>query len=872
MQKSIMGFSRCMRMLVQLGYAAATLAAGSARADDNHLFHPAFNARMAVSDRSTTTGLQPWVWMATAGDASSGSILVAKQADTSATSAWTFTFATLLTSAPDAISWTDGSNARQRIFYSSGGALQMLNWDNNIQNSFTTLPNASTFSVPFGDQASVTWVSGFTRRFAIAGYAAKNGTNGHLCFWEKTSTGSTWSVSCTASPQMSSVNDPLPDIVGVVQGTTPVFFFRNAAGRLARARRTAVAEYTIQELGTESLGPSLFATNSQTAGSVDVGVIRTSDNRVRVARLSSSTSTSPTWTTLPALPGGAVPVTNANVTLSGASYPITPSGSSTRTQVAVISSTLRLHTIRTTNNAGTTWETAWTAGVVPGRGTVPGPEQVIAGLGPTTGNPPANGARLFFVGGGAFGSDFATTLQEYWFGFPRPWRDHVRFTFGNGGIEPAATGATESAAGIGPVYGLAAAIQRNNPAPWRIVMASSDDGASSFGATLQMTAVLDSLGTRSASDPIATHGGFGGHLLHFADLELTKAAATCTDTGDPDLISYRRGSTASDIASGAEFIVATGPSFDHPGIGVTVDAGDLPTAHVLWWDVNASQTKYWTLAPGDVIGGPFVISSLPALPAGISVGNMQSQVYGWTFVVGGGFPTICKMNGSQGSGLTCGTPALSPAPFGKDIHFGPQVTDAQNGDCAGLASGGSTRFYKCFDTEQPAAVYADPTQANRVHIAYQALDSGTGRLAIFYTRNTDSNLAMWTPPVKIASDAAQELINPAISVDYDGTIVVTYSRIQAATFATPTNGTAQVRVTWSTLDSGTWSTAGQVVEDWDAENLPFHCGRRKWFLGEYRYPDVVAGRAVHLLPSSDGTSGGVVRQHALWFSGSYNLD
>jgi hypothetical protein len=159
-----------------------------------------------------------------------------------------------------------------------------------------------------------------------------------------------------------------------------------------------------------------------------------------------------------------------------------------------------------------------------------------------------------------------------------------------------------------------------------------------------------------------------------------------------------------------------------------------------------------------------------------------------------------------------------------------------------------------------------------VHLAYQAIDPASGRLAIYYTRNTDSNLATWTAPVKIAADSAQELINPAITVDYDGTIVVTYSRILAATFSTPTNGQAEVRVTWSTLDSGTWSTAGQVVEYWDADNLPFHCGRLKQFFGEYRYPDVVAGRAAHMLPNSSGTVSGVLNQHVGWFSGSFNLN
>jgi hypothetical protein len=609
-------------------------------------------------------------------------------------------------------------------------------------------------------------------------------------------------------------------------------------------------------------------------------VIRTSDNRVRVGRLTTATSTAPTWVTLPALPGGAIP-SNANVALSGASHAV---NFSTRTQVSVISSTLRLHTTKTTSDAGTVWD-AWSPATVPGRSTTTGPEQVVAALGPTMATPSLDGARMFFVGGSAVGAAWATTLQEHRASDSRIWSDHVRFSWGDAGIETTTTGATESSIASGPVLQVAVAIERNNPPPWNILIADSYDNGSSFGVPLRVFPADDLIGPRpSASDPLATHGGFGGHMLHYADIEMER------ETGDacPHLLgsyklTYRRGLTANEIAVGLTKVVDTG-DIDHPGLGVTVSTADEPTAHIAYWRTIDETMEYWTLAPGDVASGPHTIPDLniprgtgfAAAPAGISVGNFQSQVWGWTFDPDGGFPWICRMNGSQGTNLTCGRPeaAITPIPAGKQISFGPALSAADQAKylCTLFDSGASTREYRCFQTWQPASVVADPSRADRLHIVYQAFVPGTNRTAIYYTRNTDSSLSVWTTPVQIAVDATRDLIDPELTVDFRGHMVVTYSRIAIASFATPTNGSADVLVAWSRVGDPSWVVNNQVVSTWDAENLPFHCKRKKDFLGEYRYGEVVANRAQHLVPASTGAASAKLQQRVLWFSSAYNLD
>jgi hypothetical protein len=866
---------------------AAALVATHAQAQQDHTWHPLFNVRMAVSDRSTASAFQPWIWAATAGDGTSGPLLSAKQADNSSTSAWTLTFALGLTSGPDAISWTSGSTAHQRIFYSRNNQIQMLDWDNSTQNSFTDIPAPANITLPVGDVAALTFGSGSSRRMVVASYAAKSGANGFLCFWEKlVSSSGSFTSSCTATAVMTSVNDPLPDIVGVVQSGTPLFFFRNNAGHLGRARRTGTATFTIEQVSTFAIGPSVFATPSQASGSVDVGMIR-SDNGIRIHRFNSPTALTPSVSIgLPALPGGATPAVTSNVAISGGSYPISATGS--RTQVAVYDTAFRLYTIRSTNNTGTVYDAAWTGPVVPGRVTTTAPEQVVTALGPLIGNTAGNAGRLFFVAAGAIGFDYATSLGEYMWGFPRPFSDHGRFNFTTEGLDDTVSGATESSAGVGPVKGIATAIQRNNPPPWKITSAGTDDNATSFGNSATLVPATP---TFTQSDPVAAHGGFGGHLIHFAAIEMATPTgggdtSECSVSNSNDRVVYRRGFASQDIVNSVFVTVGPGTpgiGLDHPGIGVTVDSSDQPTAHVAYWDKNLG-VRYWFLSPGDVVNGPFTIptGSLPSLPAGISVGNNQGTVYAWVFsAFGNGWPTICRMKGSDVTGLVCGKPpttgAFAKMPTSKVISYGAHLASNQVGSCPPLPNpqGGQPRFSKCFDNAQPAAIFADPTQNNRLHIAYQAPSfANATRLSIWYTRNTDSNLAMWTPPVEIATDSTRDLVNPAITIDYDGQIVVTYSRILNATFSTPTDGRADTLVAWSTVDSSTWHSNGQVVSSWDADNLPFHCGpfRTKWFLGEYRYGDVVAGRAVHLLNESNGSPSGKLRQRAMWFSRQLNLD
>ncbi len=147
---------------------------------------------------------------------------------------------------------------------------------------------------------------------------------------------------------------------------------------------------------------------------------------------------------------------------------------------------------------------------------------------------------------------------------------------------------------------------------------------------------------------------------------------------------------------------------------------------------------------------------------------------------------------------------------------------------------------------------------------YQGRDPSVSRSSVYFTWHSESSadLAIWSTPVRIHGRDAmdeREYVDPELTVSHDGTIVVTYSRAD-----NPENGVIEQYVAWSTDQGGTWSDT-LLPTSWRPEDLPFHCERQKYFMGEYHIPDHVADRAYHLLHRSDATLGTTVLA-GLWSS------
>jgi len=135
--------------------------------------------RMAVTDRSTTSDLQPRVWALAYGSVL-GPRLVTKIAD-QAWWAWQEPGLDGIHSGLDAVSFTDGTHQRQRIFFAYSGFIAYLSYDNDVLGSWSSLPYPAGYTFPTGDftdVAAVTWLDGSTRRIAVLAGARKNGQPG----------------------------------------------------------------------------------------------------------------------------------------------------------------------------------------------------------------------------------------------------------------------------------------------------------------------------------------------------------------------------------------------------------------------------------------------------------------------------------------------------------------------------------------------------------------------------------------------------------------------------------------------------------------------------------------------------------------------
>ena len=158
---------------------------GPAQADTS--YDPS-GERMAWTDRFTTSDIQARVWLLTNGGgvAGPGHYLMTKAADV-AIGGWVGAGLTGLDTGLDAVSWPDGTNQRERVFYVSSGQIYMLTFDNESFGNKTDCVSCAlaAFGVTIQntDLAAVTFVDG-SRRVAVAGGCTSQSLSGYLCLCE----------------------------------------------------------------------------------------------------------------------------------------------------------------------------------------------------------------------------------------------------------------------------------------------------------------------------------------------------------------------------------------------------------------------------------------------------------------------------------------------------------------------------------------------------------------------------------------------------------------------------------------------------------------------------------------------------------------
>jgi hypothetical protein len=842
-----------------------TLSARPAEADTT--YDPVL-ARMAITDRSTAADIQPRAWLVTNGTTVSPYYLVTKIPDLNQNT-WATTGINGVDSGIDAVSWTDGSTQRQRVFYTSAGALYMASWDNDMSNGTTRITPASfPYMISGTDLAAVTFMDGSSRRIAVAGGASQSGNAGYICVWESGDLGGTWTPTCSTDRPLPASNPSTHDIVGVnLSGTTTVaFYFRNLFATLSRVRRTGTNTYTNHEELSVPTGiqPSIAAIESQVSGRIELAVAG-GDNKLYTARIL-PTDSAPSWGARAALPGGATPW-NSPAAVSMVKYHGTDANGQnpyTRTTLFVAGNNLGLHVLSTADDAGT-WGTSWI-------GPHFSPSGWLGSVGAvtTTTGDPYRLPRLFVAAG------YPTyTLQEYfnWFGQGYAFRDHIKYQVDPVGVGNSNLSVAETSAAADTQLGIMSSTDRNYPSPWLVRLRSSTDGANTYDLTDSVISPFTG-GAYLTDSTVATGGG----RLHHTSLEIAfSSSCTPTATESSNQVIYRRGTSASAIAAlnhaGADaFLIdsstsSTTSALDHPWEVVTNDQSGT-TTHVVYYSVvNSNQHCtvaggfcYWKLAPGDVQSGPVLVNPITSLSDGPAraIRGANNEIYGYADVHSGDWTQICTLKNAFAPGgvqyADCTKMVnQSPAPAGMSsgpyIYVGPPLGTTPPGTkCTMTFNGG--KHYKCFDIQAETAVVADPVTPYKVYVAYVVANANTSTSAIYYSRSSGgSSWGTWTPPVALTPVDTYVYYDPMITVDTDGTIFVTYSQITPV--SVNESGAATVYVTMSTDGGQTWSSP-MAWSNWNTSSIQFHCHRDVYFMGDYRNGTVLGNRAY--LPYQNGGS------------------
>lgn len=431
-------------------------------------------------------------------------------------------------------------------------------------------------------------------------------------------------------------------------------------------------------------------------------------------------------------------------------------------------------------------------------------------------------------------------------------RDHIRPIHTStpmlGHIGSSTEPATESVAIASRIVAMATAIRRDAPPPWKVSMSMSYNNGYGFSDDY---VVLPTLGSGfSLTDPYMDVGS--GSTFHHVSLEveITGGATSCATTAANRRIVYRRGTSAGTIsaltpASGNLIVLADEPDIDHGGLAVTEEAsGDI--ANVVWWRPGTG-IRYSTVDASGSVSGPTLVTGLPGRPPGI-MSDAAEHAYAFSFPTSPGYPTICRV---RPAGI-CALMSVGTGPFvfQPNLYFGPTTT-------SGLGCGGGNG-QSCFDTRQPFGLVPDVAVAGRIHAVYQA--NVGGRMRIYYLHST-SSIAGWSTPIPIDSspESKVDYFDPSLTMDEDGTLVATFLGLDSAGDVNPIGHSY---VSYSTDFGATWSPRIRV-SGWSPADLPFHCSRKRFFIGEYREGNALGRRAFIGVPQS---SGGNVTLNAAWFS------
>jgi len=209
--------------------------------------------------------------------------------------------------------------------------------------------------------------------------------------------------------------------------------------------------------------------------------------------------------------------------------------------------------------------------------------------------------------------------------------------------------------------------------------------------------------------------------------------------------------------------------------------------------------------------------------------------------------------GSQSGNCTTqgGTLEWTPTHSGADkIYTGPEITQYASTETVCQSQNG--KKYKCFNTYGLRAVAADPFVNYKVYVAYVA--GGGSAPGIYFTRSTGgSNWGLFTQPVLIAQNSPNVFFyDPQITVDTDGTIIVSYNAISVAPGDTTGTATFLVSLSGDGVNFASWFPAGPG--NWNTSMMPYHCGRGAYFFGEYRDSNAFGNRAYLNFQAGGSTS------------------
>jgi hypothetical protein len=245
----------------------------------------------------------------------------------------------------------------------------------------------------------------------------------------------------------------------------------------------------------------------------------------------------------------------------------------------------------------------------------------------------------------------------------------------------------------------------------------------------------------------------------------------------------------------------------------------------------------------DVISGPTPVGTLITGPPR-AVRGANNEVYAFTDDMNG-WSTICNMKNAFNGGVQTTDCAWlggnqTPAPKGgaDDSHpylvsVGPVVSSPPSDSRCPLIGGNK---YKCFDAAGLRAVVADPATPYKVYVAY-AVATSTTASSIYFTRSsgntncgTSCPFGAWTVPKNLTPGGGFNY-DPQITVDSEGTIYVTYSRIFTTTEGT--SGAANFFTQYSTDGGATWVSTAVPAIAWNTSSIQYHCHRGNWFMGDY---------------------------------------